>query len=72
MKKLYFVVEKSVYGDGETLDGTKSITVYEMIDNAPKLFVVIDGTNDERSTDAIQNWLDDNGHGDDNFELIQL
>ena len=72
MKKLYFVVDKSVYSDDATLDGNKTITIYEIIDNVPKTFVIIDSTNDERSPDAIQNWLNDNGHGDDSFELIQL
>lgn len=73
-KKLYYVVEKELQGnDGfEETTGHKTITVYEMINNEPKKFTDIDATNNENSKKAIQEYLDDNGCGDDEFEFIQL
>lgn len=71
-KKLYFVVEKEISSDGETLNGLKTVTVYEIIDNVPKNFCQVDGSIEDKSSDLIQMYLDDNGFGDDNFEFIQL
>lgn len=73
-KKLYYVVEKELQGnDGfEETTGNKTITVYEMVNNEPKKFTDIDAANDENSVEKIQEYLDDNGYGDDEFEFIQL
>jgi len=73
-KKLYYVVEKELQGnDGfEETTGNKTITVYEMVNNEPKKFTDIDAANDENSQEKIQEYLDDNGYGDDEFEFIQL
>lgn len=71
-KKLYFTIEKEVDSTGESLTGNKTITVYEMINNAPKQFCSIDSTNDADSKKEIQNYLHDNGFGDDEFEFILL
>ena len=74
MKTLYFVVEKELEDiDGVgTTNGLKTINIYEIIDNKPEVFLLLDSTNDVDSKDAINNYLEDNGFGDDEFELIQL
>ena len=71
-KKLYYVIEKEISSDGETLNGLKTLTAYEIINNAPKIFCVIDGSNEDSSSQLVQDYLDDNGFSDDEFELIQL
>jgi len=72
MKKiLYFVVEKEV-DDSDSLNGLKTITVYEIIDNTPKLFATIDCNNEDNSKDKISSYLNDNGFGDDEIYLKQL
>ncbi len=71
-KKLYFVVEKEIASDNETLTGNKTITVYDIVNNKTELFASIDGVNEDKSTDLIENYLEDNGHGDEDFEFIQL
>ena len=71
-KKLYFVVEKEISSDGETLTGNKTVTVYEIEDNVPHQLTELDGIIDDKSSDLIQMYLDDNGMGDDDFEFIQL
>lgn len=73
MKKLlYYVIEKELHDDGETLTGNKTITLYDMVDNKPKMFGLIDTTNDTNSLKEIQLYLNDNGHGDETFEFKQL
>lgn len=73
-KTLYFVVEKQlddIDGVGTT-NGLKEISVYDMVENKPVVFARIESDNEESSRDAIRNYLEDNGYGDDEFELIQL
>lgn len=73
MKKiLYYTIEKDTYDDGDTLNGNKTITVYEIVNNTPKVMTVIESTNEESSTKEIQNYLDENGHGDETFDFICL
>lgn len=71
-KKLYYVVEPHLQNvDGEIMetDGNKTITVYEMVDNEPKEFATIEGDLTDESEELIQDYLDDNGHGDESFEF---
>ena len=74
MYQLYYTIEKFVdYINGvEELEGTKEITVYEMIDNQPKIFCQIDCRNEDNSENDIQEWLDDNGYEDRECEFILL
>ena len=71
-KKLYFVIEKEISTDDETLTGNKTVSVYEIKDNVPTRFFEVEGDNEDSSSQLIQNYLDDNGFGDDDFELTQL
>lgn len=69
-KVLYFTIEKEEKDD--RLTGFKTVTVYDMVNNKPEMLASIDCSNEDSSTDAIQDYLNNNGYGDDEFELIQL
>jgi len=71
MKKLYYTVEKELDGS-ESLNGLKTISVYEMIDNEPKMLTIIDAVLEDNSEEKIQEYLDDNGMGDDKFTFKLL
>lgn len=73
-KKLYYVVEKSIINiDGVMeCDGYKDISVYEIVNNEPQVFFTLNLLLEENTIDYIQDYLDDNGYGDDEFEFVQL
>ena len=72
MKKiLYYVVEKEISSDGESLNGIKTITVYEIKYDKPQKLTTVEGSIEDESTDLIQDYLNYNGMGDD-FEFKQL
>ena len=73
-KKLYYVVEKQLQElDGvEETTGWKEVTVYDIFDGVPEVFAKLDLENEESTEECIQDYLDDNGLGDDDFDLIQL
>ncbi len=76
MKKiLYFVVEKQhrdVGDDIQELTGYNTITLYDIIDNKPKMLDEIEADASDKSIDVINQWLNDNGYSDSEHELIQL
>lgn len=74
MKKLYYVVEKELQdvGDVEETTGYKTITCYDIVDNEPKIFCEIQTQNVWNSEKEIQEYLDNNGYSDDEFEFIIL
>lgn len=74
-KKLYYTIEKELMtiDDVQETTGFKTINVYEIEHDTPgTLCVINDVDNDYNSRKAIQEWLDDNGFGDDEFVLIHL
>ena len=73
-KKLYYVVhlELQDVGDSHLTTGNKTIIVYDIIDNIPSNFCELDIDITYNSKEAIQDYLNDNGHGDETFEFIQL
>jgi len=74
-RKLYYVVEKELNNiDGnEEATGFKSISLYDVQEGAIIPFGTInDVENTNKSTDAIEEYLTDNGYGDEEFELKQL
>jgi hypothetical protein len=81
-KKLYYTVNKEVKSDRKTLNGIKTIAVYEIVNNKPEKFFDVECLNEDNSHEAdlddddyqevIQDYLSDNGYGDDEFELILL
>jgi hypothetical protein len=75
MKKiLYYVVEKQLedIGDIQETNGLKYVTVYSIENDKPKKEFVIEIDISDCSQQAINAYLDDNGMGDDEFELIEL
>jgi hypothetical protein len=74
-KKLYYSVvkETEVVFDTDECTGFKSITMYGIENNELNTIGVInDIYNSDVSIDVIQEWLDDNGCCDDEFEFILL
>lgn len=74
-KVLYYTIEyeKELFDqDIYNLTGLKTINVYEISDNLPKLFCSIESYIEESSEEEIQYWLDNNGYEDINytFELL--
>lgn len=75
MKKIiYYTVEKEteILNEEEYITGNKTITVYEIINNKPENLFIVECGNDENSKEVIQNYLNDNGMGDDLFQLFIL
>ena len=71
-KKLYFTIEKELDSTGESITGNKLISVYEVVDNEVKNFCLIDAVIEDDTFAKIQEYLDDNGFGDDAFVFEQL
>ena len=74
MKKLYYVIEKQLQDNGECeeTNGLKNVTVYSITDNIPVNEFIIEVENWDCTQQAINAYLEDNGMGDDEYELIQL
>jgi hypothetical protein len=73
-KVLYYVIEKelSSYDDIEETTGNKTVTVYDILNNIPKIFTTLDLCNEDNTRDKIKEYLDDNGYSDETFNLVQL
>jgi len=74
-KKLYYIVDlelQHVDGEIQETTGNKFIRVYDIIDNVPNRFCDLEIDITDNSEEAIQEYLDDNGHGDETFEFIEL
>jgi hypothetical protein len=75
-KKLYFTIEKESHDNGlfggECFTGNKTISVYEIRDNEPKAFATIECQNEDNSRDKINEYLEDNGYMEGEFDLILL
>lgn len=73
-RKLYYVIEKELtsINEVEETTGNKTIRVYEIEDNTPKIFCLLVADNSDNSREAIQDYLDYNGYGDETFDLINL
>ena len=78
MKKLYYVVNKELQDiDGvEEATGNKTISTYSTIvkDGIPEIEhqFDIELSNEDNSIEGIEDYLIDNGMGDEKFEFIQL
>ena len=73
-KTIYYTVEKEteIGNEEEYITGNKIVTVYEIVDNKPQQLFTVECGNEENSKEVIQNYLNDNGMGDDMFEMILL
>lgn len=74
MKKLYYTVEKELQNiDGiEEATGNKTITAYSVVGGEIEKQFEVECLNEDNSEEAIQDYLDDNGMGDEEFKLILL
>lgn len=75
-KTLYYTVYYYTY-DGVEQNGVREITVYVIEDNTPKTFAQFEafssyGEKEFSDEEEIQTYLDNNGYGDEEFELIEL
>ena len=73
-RKLYYTVSPQLQdaGDVKETNGWKDITVYEIIDNQPKIFCEIEALTEDNSVEMIQTYLDNNGYEDIEFEFQEL
>lgn len=73
MKNLFYVVSYDTYSDG-SFNGLQTITVYEIVENFPKEFCTIETNTDSPYTieEEIQEWLDNNGYEDEQFNFYRL
>lgn len=74
-RKLYYVIQKELQDIGgcEEATGFKSISLYDVQNGEIVPFATInDVSNDDSTTDAIDDYLIDNGYGDEDIELKQL
>lgn len=73
-KTLYYVVTpqlEDIDGIWEN-NGMKDITTYSIVNGGLEKQFDIECTIEDTSEDEIEDYLIDNGMGDDEFELIQL
>ena len=74
---LYYTVEKETITidsitDHSGLTGHKTIKIYEIQNDKPKIWFELDVRNEDSSEDEIQNWLNDNGFGEREYEMLCL
>ena len=74
MKILYYIIKKQTVKTGNVgvFTGWKSIQVYEIVNNVPKMFCDIEAMIDRSNENEIQVWLDQNGYEDKEFEFVPL
>jgi len=75
MSRLYYTIEKQTrtINDIEECTGWKSIIVYEIVNDTPKVWFEIDEARNDSSTEnEIQTWLDNNGFEDREYKFIEL
>jgi len=74
MKKLYYTINKELKDICGVLEvtGNKTITTYSIVNNQPKIQFIIETQNEYNSENEINEYLDNNGMGDTEFELIEL
>jgi hypothetical protein len=75
MKKLYYVIGVEMDFVNETegsITGNRTIYVYDIVDNVYTSFATIHCETEDDSEEMIQDYLNDNGYGDDEFEFILL
>lgn len=70
-KTIYFTSTLEINDDG-ILTEMRIVNVYDIIFNIPELLVILEMTVLSEVQIEIQNYLNDNGHGDEDFEFIKL
>ena len=74
MTKLFYTVEKhtQTIDTVEECTGWKTIQVYEIANDQPKMWLELEARNDDSSDEEIQTWLDNNGFEDRKYEFVRL
>lgn len=75
MRTIYFTVDKELNEFDSGLfeaTGNKTITVYTIENNKPKIFFEIESLLEDNTIEEIQWWLDENGYGDEEFNIQDL
>ena len=72
MKKLYYTIEFEFDSTGESKNGNKNVTLYTIENNEPTKCALLEMINEENTTGTIESYLNYNGYGDDDIELILL
>lgn len=74
MKTLYYTIRKHLIlvDTVEECTGWKTINLYEIVLDQPKLWCEIEAKNESNTIEEIQTWLDNNGFEniEYNFELL--
>ena len=76
-KMLYYVVETHL-DETKSWNGLRTTPVYSIENSIPKIFTELVSATDGNghyfysNEEEIQNYLDDNGYGDEEYEFIQL
>ena len=73
-KKLYYTVERELERINDTLKttGFKTITMYSIDNNVPEKIGDLYIENEGNSIDMMDEYLSDNGYGDESFDFILL
>ncbi len=74
-KKLYYTIEPEliVFKGVNVHYGLRSIYIYSIEGDIPKIMGRIDGVEEgTTNTDAIQEYLNDNGYSNETFEMRKL
>lgn len=73
-RKLYYTVsfETSVINAIVETNGWKNIILYSIENNEPKKIGNFDIPNEQNTKDSVLDYLNDNGYGDEDIELILL
>jgi hypothetical protein len=74
MTKLFYTVEKQtqIIDTVEECTGWKTIQVYEIANDQPKMWFELEARNDDSNEEEIQTWLDNNGFEDREYEFVWL
>lgn len=71
-KKVYYTINLQCELDGETISGNKIVQVYVINNNEIEPWFDLYLGIDETTVVEIQEWLDGNGYGDTQVQLVEL
>ena len=72
MKKLYYTVVRGISSDGETIDGTKSSSVYSIDNNEPKIEFNVHMNLTDNTINHIKMHMEENNIETKGVEFIIL
>ena len=74
MKNIYYTIEKETtdFVGIEECSGNRTVTTYTVENGDIKEWFSLDTVSTDNTKDEIDEYLIDNGYGDDEYEMIQL